>query len=205
MLQFPTQLKFWIVPAIVASLSIVGFLLEPDASQALAFSRLHVEAFEFWRLITGHLLHTNAAHLALNLLGFALLWALHGEYYTPKKIALFLLLSSVMTSVAIYYFSTQIVWYVGLSGILHGLFVWGACLDVVKKDRTGWLLLIGVAIKIAYEQFGGSTQDIAELIGASVAVDAHLYGALSGLILAVGFISIQHRQPTQEHDSVPPE
>lgn len=199
MLLFPTQLRFWIVPAIVASLSTIGFLLEPQASNYLAFERSHIESFELWRLISGHILHTNAAHLGLNLLGFALLWALHGDYYTPKKIASFLVLSSVFTSAAIYFFSAQIIWYVGLSGVLHGLFVWGACFDIVKKERTGWLLLIGIAIKIAYEQLGGSTTDIAELIGASVAVDAHLYGALSGLFLGAGYVVIERISTNREH------
>ena len=185
MLLFPTQLRFWIVPVIVSIVSIIGYFFEPYASDLLAYNRSLIETYELWRLITGHLLHTNTAHLLLNLLGFGLLWALHGDYYTPKKITIFLLLCGISTSIGIYYFSTHIIWYVGLSGVLHGLFVWGACFDVVKKEQTGWLLLIGVAVKICYEQFGGSTKDIADLIGASVAVDAHLYGAVSGLLLAV--------------------
>ena len=73
--------------------------------------------------------------------------------------------------------------YVGLSGILHGLFVWGACKDVENREKTGWLLLIGITIKVAAEQFGGDTSDIANLIDASVAIDAHLFGAFSGLVV----------------------
>jgi membrane associated rhomboid family serine protease len=81
---------------------------------------------------------------------------------------------------------------------LHGLFVWGACFDILNKEHTGWLLLIGVAIKLGYEQLGGDTQAIAELIGASVAVDAHLYGAVSGLILGLVFIVLSAQKPAPD-------
>ena len=188
MFLFPTQLKFWIAPAIMAILSIVGYLFEPNASDLFAYHRIEVASLQIWRLVTGHLLHTNAAHLGLNLAGFGLLWALHGEYYTPKRFITFFLLCSMLTSIGIYIFSPQTSGYVGLSGVLHGLFVWGACFDILNKERTGWLLLIGIAIKLGYEQLGGDTQAIAELIGASVAVDAHLYGAVNGLILGLVFI-----------------
>ena len=184
MLSFPTAFRLWIVPVAIGSLSVLGFLFEPTSSEIFAYQRNSLEASEYWRLFTGHLLHTNFAHLALNLLGLLLLWALHGEYYSPQKLTIFLLLSGLITSIGIYLFSSSIIWYVGLSGVLHGLFVWGACFDILRKEYTGWLLLIGVTIKIVYEQLGGNTQDIAELIGASVAVDAHLYGAMSGLMLA---------------------
>jgi len=188
MLSFPTQFRQWIAPLIIACLSLIGYWFEPASSEQLAYQRTAIDMQEYWRLITGHLLHTNFAHLVLNLLGFLLLWALHGEYYTPKRLILFMLLSSMMTSAGIYLFSSSIIWYVGLSGILHGLFVWGACFDIVRKESTGWLLLIGVAIKIGYEQFDGDTQSIADLIGASVAVDAHLYGAISGLLIGAASI-----------------
>ena len=184
MLLFPTQLRFWIVPAIIASLSVLGYWFEPHASELLAYNRPDLSSFELWRLITGHLLHTNAAHLGLNLLGFGLLWALHGEYYSPTSITWFLFLSALLTSGCLFLFSPHIIWYVGLSGVLHGLFVWGACFDIARKEQTGWLLIAGVTIKIGYEQLVGDTQGIADLIGASVAIDAHLYGAISGLIIA---------------------
>ena len=38
--------------------------------------------------------------------------------------------------------------YVGLSGALHGLFTWGALKDISSKTKGGWLLLIGVWLKI---------------------------------------------------------
>jgi rhomboid family GlyGly-CTERM serine protease len=87
------------------------------------------------------------------------------------------------TSAGLYFFAPDLIWYAGLSGALHGIFSWGACMDIKEKMKSGWLLLIGLAIKVGYEQVDGSSQQVANLINAKVAVDAHLFGALSGIII----------------------
>ena len=56
-------------------------------------------------------------------------------------------------------------------------------MDIRKGLRSGWLLLAGVAVKLGYEQYTGSSDGVADLINATVAVDAHLYGALSGALI----------------------
>ncbi len=180
MLSFPTRIHHWIVPVFIATISIVGFFFEPQSHRLFALTDSAFTAAEFYRLITGHFLHTNDWHLVLNLLGLALLWALHGEYYHPRGLPLIWLFMSAATGYALLLADPQMQ-YVGLSGVLHGLFVWGACKDVENREKTGWLLLIGITIKVAAEQFGGDTSDIANLIDASVAIDAHLFGAFSGL------------------------
>ena len=56
-------------------------------------------------------------------------------------------------------------------------------MDILNKVRSGWLLLAGVAAKLLFEQFQGSSEDVASLIDASVAIDAHLYSAVCGAVL----------------------
>lgn len=150
----------------------------------LAFDRFALQGWETWRLLTAALVHTNAMHLLLNVVGLALLWALHGDYYLPGRFLRVLLFCSVVTSSCLYFLSPQLIWYVGLSGALHGLFFWGACVDIRMGLLSGWGLVIGGAIKVGYEQLGGNTADIAQLINAEVAIDAHLYGAISGILLS---------------------
>ena len=72
-----------------------------------------------------------------------------------------------------------------MSGVLHGFFVWGALLDIKHHEKTGYLLLIGVVAKILHEQFYGASADVELLIGATVATDAHLYGAIGGLVVFI--------------------
>ncbi|MDU0355165.1 rhombosortase [Paraglaciecola aquimarina] len=84
-------------------------------------------------------------------------------------------------------FAPELVWYVGLSGVLHGLFIVGAYKDIINHMYSGWLLLIAVWIKVLYEQFSGQNQQVASLIDANVAIDAHLFGSISGAIIVVFF------------------
>jgi rhomboid family GlyGly-CTERM serine protease len=159
------------------------FVLPDIWQQSLQYNLQAIQNGQFWRWITGHLLHTNDWHLLLNGVGVLLLWSLHGDYYNWQRY--FLLLSGLILgcSAGLYFFSPELQIYVGLSGALHGLFVWGAMTDVHKKLHSGWILLLGIAVKIYYEQTDGASQNISELINAQVAVDAHLYGALAGVLM----------------------
>ena len=66
-------------------------------------------------------------------------------------------------------------------------------MDIKEKMTSGWLLLVGIAIKVGYEQYNGSSSEVAELIDAKVAVDAHMFGAVGGLIIFLLMISTAKR------------
>jgi len=79
--------------------------------------------------------------------------------------------------------SPQVDWYVGLSGVLHAALAAG----VVSWWRRGarWsacLLAFALAGKLVYEQWLGASALVA---GLPVVVDAHLYGAVAGLLTAL--------------------
>jgi len=128
-------------------------------------------------LLSAHLFHTN-----FNIAGLVLLWALHGDYYTPLRLVIVYLVSGLCVAAGIHFFTPELSRYVGLSGVLHGLFIWGALEDIRHNRKTGYLLVIGLAIKVAAEQSQGPDQQLGQWIDATVAIDAHLYGALAGFI-----------------------
>ena len=185
------------MPLIVALLAVCAFFLDTLLSTSLdtlpdtAFSdnfiyhRNAITQGQWWRLFTGHFFHTNGFHLLLNLAALALLFGLHGKFYNIKNYTALFLSSALITSGGIYHFSPQLQQYVGLSGVLHGVFIWGALMDIKNKDKTGYLLFIAVCLKIAHEQIYGASGDLASLIEANVAIDAHLWGALGGLCCAI--------------------
>lgn len=183
---------------VIVLLSIVAFgsenLLGEDFTQTLVYQRHLITDGEIWRLISGHLLHTNGFHLLLNLAGLLMLWALHGRFYSIKNYSALFLFCSLFTSIGIYFFDPTLIQYVGLSGVLHGIFVFGALMDIYTKDKTGYLLFFGVWLKIAHEQFYGANTNVSDLIEASVAVNAHLWGALGGLLFTVIFIGLFHQR-----------
>lgn len=74
--------------------------------------------------------------------------------------------------------------YVGLSGVLHGLFASFALNEALNGRKSSWLLVVAVLIKVVWESIIGGSDTTSEWIQARIAVESHLYGALSGLILA---------------------
>ena len=158
-------------------------LLPETMQNALHYQRSTVANAEYWRLISGHLLHSNYWHLAMNLGGLALVMLLHGSYHTSWQLWLRVATASLLISIAIYLWSPDIAIYVGLSGVLHALLCWGALVDIQRKEPTGSLLLIGLIGKVGWEQWHGADAQLAALINAEVAIDAHLYGLISGMLL----------------------
>jgi rhomboid family GlyGly-CTERM serine protease len=177
--------------ATVLSLLIFGGLREwlifdPTRISTDAYTLLQTTA----TLFTRHFVHTNTVHLLVNLVGLSLIWMLYGDYFTPKqavqKFSLLFLSLCFSSSFLTWWLSDSDAGFIGLSGVLHALFAWGVVQDIRLKIKTGYLLLLGLLLKIGQEQFYENSGFMANMINAEVAVDAHLYGALAGLVF--GFI-----------------
>jgi rhomboid family GlyGly-CTERM serine protease len=183
-LNLPLKFQSYFAPAVVTLVAIACFFLPQSLSSTLIYDRQLIIQGDYWRIITGHFNHTNDYHLLLNLGGLCALWALHGDHYKIKSYLLAFLYIGVICSAALFMFTPEMQRYVGLSGILHGIFVWGAIKDIEYGWRSGYLLLIGVFGKIIWEQLFGASADVMALIESEVAIDAHLWGALAGLFFA---------------------
>lgn len=182
--NLPFNKQHSMLVAIIALLAILAYVFNDNIDSLLVYQHQLISQGELWRTFTGHFLHTNGIHLLLNLAALILLWALHAHFYTLKNYSLLFITSALICSAGLFYFSPEIHQYVGLSGVLHGIFVFGALMDIRHKDITGYLLFIGVWLKIAHEKFYGANEQVSTLIDANVAVDAHLWGAVGGLIFS---------------------
>jgi len=189
--NFPLARQHSLLIMLVCLISSLAFIFDKQVSQLLVYNHDLISQGELWRIFTGHFLHTNGYHLLLNLLAISLLWALHGQFYHYFNYALLFIVSALTTSLGLYMFSPDLQQYVGLSGVLHGVFVFGAIMDIYNKEKTGYLLFIGVWGKIAHEQYNGASNEIAELIGANVAIDAHLWGAVGGFLFSLCYLFYQ--------------
>ncbi len=175
-------------------------LLHADLHPWLEFNRQAITDGQWWRLLTGHWIHTNSWHLLMNLAGFVLILLLHGMYYSGKSLITLFIAGNVLIGLALFWFSPDIQIYLGLSGFLHALLVCGCLIDIQRNWSSGWLILVATFGKVLWEQYRGASQDVAALIGAEVAIDAHLYGALAGLLLFAGwFFAGQLKQVQHSH------
>lgn len=201
--SLPLASQHSLIIILIALIAILAFILERVIGIAFTdffvYQKQLISQGEIWRLFTGHFLHTNNYHLLLNLAALIMLWLLHGRFYSKSNYTALFLLTALITSLGLYYFSPDLQQYVGLSGVLHGVFVFGALMDIRAKDKTGYLLFIGVWGKIAHEQIYGASADVSALIAANVAIDAHLWGALGGLLFSIVYLMV----PDGIHDDLP--
>ncbi|CAH9050352.1 hypothetical protein PSEHALCIP103_00178 [Pseudoalteromonas haloplanktis] len=196
MLNLPLQPRYVLPPLCLIVLSTL--LASLGMNNELEFNRPLIEQGQLWRLFTSQFVHANWVHLGLNCAGIALIWLLHGEYTTPKQYSFNIALLALWCGLGVYWFCPTITIYTGLSALLHGVIVWGAIKDVTVGLKSGYILFIGVWIKLILEQVNGPSAEIGQLIQSTVAVDAHLIGAIGGVILAVPLV-VKHIKNDTKH------
>jgi len=154
-----------------------------DVFELLRYERQDIVAGEYWRLITAHFVHLSWGHCLLNIAGYVLILALFGEYLTTGLFLLTILLSMLAIDIGLFTLHKDIHWYVGFSGVLHGLFLAGL-IFAYKIDRHSWAkwLLAILTLKLVWEMFMGALPGSTQMSGGKVIVEAHFYGALGGLI-----------------------
>ncbi|WP_305464020.1 rhombosortase [Photobacterium leiognathi] len=168
---------------IVIALCIGVIAQLPSLQPVLVWDRQAIINGELWRILTGNITHTNWAHLAMNAAAFAIISFIFRAHFHTKGYSLLILLLSLIIGLGL--FATNITWYAGFSGVLHGIFAWGCIRDIQAKTKGGWLLLLGLTIKIGWEQYFGGSVSSEELIGVRVATEAHLIGAITGAVSAL--------------------
>jgi rhomboid family GlyGly-CTERM serine protease len=154
--------------------------------EALRYDRAGLTRGEWWRFLTGHFVHLDASHTLVNVLGLVLMWALFARDYSPLRWATIYLTAALAISAGLWFLRPDIEWYVGASGVLHGVMAAGTLAHVRRRDLDAWILAVFLVAKLAYEQIAGAMpfQD-----AGSTVVAAHLYGAIGGLALAIGLRS----------------
>ncbi|GAA4873335.1 rhombosortase [Ferrimonas pelagia] len=170
------------LPLLLTLLALLCWLW-PGSHENLIWSRQALAQDQWWRMWTGHLLHSNTHHLLLNLAGLAAIFALHQPHYRTLPMLTLSVLLMGLISLGIWWGVPGIERYVGLSALLHGLFTWGALQDIRRGWRSGWLLLLGVIAKVGWEQFSGGSESTSALIDARIAVESHLLGVVSALFI----------------------
>lgn len=185
------------LPLILCTIALLIQLGGNSASEWLRYDREAILAGELWRVVTGHLVHLGWPHFMMNVIGLLLIWLLFGHTIKQKSWLIIFLVSTLAISSAMLLLNPALQWYVGLSGVLHGMFVAGAVVSIKAGYRAELVLLILLSAKLAWEQLIGPLPGSAEFAGGNVIVDAHLYGAISGLIVTLVLIALSSRPGKQ--------
>jgi rhomboid family GlyGly-CTERM serine protease len=170
----------------MAMMMALALLLIPElggepARQAMSFDREALRQGEAWRALSAHFVHLDLRHALANALGLLVSWTLFARDYAPWRWATIYLGAAVAVSAGIWFFSPEVEWYVGASGALHGVLAAGTLAHWRRgRHRDALFLTVLIVAKIAYEQRVGALPFAG---AADTIVDAHLYGALGGLLL----------------------
>lgn len=156
----------------------------------LEFDRQQILSGEIWRLWTGHLVHSNSSHFALNIMAAVIIYF---TYITRIKSGELLLYSSVfalLISVTLLCIYPSLGWYNGLSGLLHALVAYFSVRLAREEGKIFWAGLVIVWVKVLVEAILAHS-GYENLVGdMTVITEAHLIGAFFGTVTA--FICMAH-------------
>lgn len=194
--------KVWMFPGLLMLLIAVLAVGGEPWIDGLRYDRAAIEAGEWYRLLTGNLVHLPGNtiewngwrfhgpwHLFLNELGILVLVLL-----CPERLSMLVWLRRTVflglgMSLGLYFFAPDMFWYVGLSGAMHGFFVLGLVPQAVKKDIVALGCLVYLLGKLGYELYAGAPVSDEYAIGGKVALESHLWGSISALVYGVVFQS----------------
>lgn len=170
----------WGVPVVILIVATLLLLGGDTTREWLRFERDAIIAGEFWRLVTGHLVHLGWSHFGLDAVGLVLVWYLVGDGFRAAAWVIVALVSVSAIDAGLWFINPQLQWYVGLSGVLHGILAAGIVVSL-RRPRTE-LIVLGLLLvaKLGWEQFYGPLPGSEGGSGGAVVVGAHLYGAIGG-------------------------
>jgi rhomboid family GlyGly-CTERM serine protease len=163
--------------AAVALILVLAATGEPGRS-ALRYDRVGLEHYQFWRLLSAHVVHLGAQHALLDCAGLVLTWILFAREFTAHRWLAILLASALSIDAGLWFLNPAVDWYLGASGVLHGALAAGAVAWYRRGDAMGAGLVVLLVAKLLYEQLHGTS-----VLGPGLPLvpEAHLYGALGGV------------------------
>jgi rhomboid family GlyGly-CTERM serine protease len=156
-------------------LSILVASIYPNSLKVLMWDREAIDAGQWWRLLTAHLVHLDARHLLLNVFGLLLIVEMLCQTMTALELTSLLLTNAMGVSSLLWYLQSSLQWYAGLSGVLYGLWAAGAALTWLN-GRQGLAICAGIALVVKLILFNHS------VLSMPIVSVAHVYGAASGLL-----------------------
>jgi rhomboid family GlyGly-CTERM serine protease len=178
----------WLPPVAVMTLVLLLGLGGEAVRDALRYDAGAIAAGQWWRLLTGNFVHLGWWHLFLNEMGLLVLLLLCPERLAWSVWLRRLAFIGIGMTASLYFFVPSTHWYVGMSGVIHGLFLLGLGRQIVdRRDLIAAGCLAYLVGKIAWEMVAGVPVSDETAIGGKVLVESHLYGSLSALIYGLIF------------------
>lgn len=180
-------MKTWLAPLSLMALLLLTQLLGDTGRAWLRYDRDLIAAGQWWRLLSGNFVHLGWWHLFLNEMGLAVLVLLCPQPLQASVWLRRLFFLSVGMSLGLYVWVPTLQSYVGMSGVIHGLFLLGLVPQVLKKDLIALGCLVYLFGKLGWEIFAGTPVSDETALGGRVVLESHLFGTLAALAYGLVF------------------
>lgn len=183
--RFTGTLRNWRLPAALALVSLLLQVFDTAPGTLFAFAPDAIADGQIWRLVSGHFVHLGWPHFVMNVTAFGLIWVLFGAGCSTVQWLLVFAASIAAIDLGLWAGLPDLDWYVGLSGVLHGLFAAGVLARSGRHGVEAAVLGSLLALKLGYELAVGPLPGSEATAGGRVITEAHLFGALGGLAAAL--------------------
>jgi rhomboid family GlyGly-CTERM serine protease len=158
------------------------YLWAGAAPEAWVYDRIAIAQGEWWRLISGHWVHSDLEHAVWDI-GALLVLGLLFERHLKQTLFSVLVLGALGVDLWLWYLDPSLHYYCGLSGILNGLLAMGL-VQWWWRERHPlvWMTGLGAVLKVVWE----TTADGALLTSTAwpSLPEVHGVGFICGLLLA---------------------
>lgn len=120
------------------------YIILGPAPGSLVFDRAAIVQGEWWRLYTGHLVHSDARHALWNILALGILAALL-ERRGGRRLGLIGAFGAVAVDLWLWWGQPALQWYCGLSGLLNTMLV-VVLFDLWSETRRRVVWAIGMVL-----------------------------------------------------------
>jgi len=178
-----SKYSVWILAGVIVVVAALLAIGGDWGRELLRYDRVAISEGEVWRLLSGHFVHLGWSHFLLNGAGLLLIFYLVAGRFTAAQWLIVSLVVIAAMDIGFWNWQPQLIWYVGLSGLLHGLLAAGAVDGIRTGQLDYWLIAAFLLVKLTYEQLVGPLPGSEGTTGGNVVVAAHLYGAIGGALI----------------------
>lgn len=176
--------------AILLCLGFIATSLAIQLTSGMEWASLDIEATrhgQLWRLVTGHLVHLDWNHFAMNMAGLSLCVIVFNQDVRPLQWVTSFLFIAILSSLGMCYIHAEFDRYVGFSDVLHGWILLGAACIAHKEPKLAiaifilfWLKIIEENMELPFFTSYGVTGHVAK--------ESHIYGSIGGTLYALVFV-----------------
>ena len=171
--------RIWLL--LIPAIGLIFMLLPEEYQQHLYLYLELAQQGEVWRLLSGHFIYVSWLHWMLNSAGIFLLWLFFRENLDIRTWLPALIFILAIISTGLMVLSVKLVWYAGFSGILTGLFAYGAITGFVKNSVFSAGLLIFITVYVFIQLSSGELVH-GGLTSVQTSSYAHAFGWIAGIV-----------------------